>query len=69
MSFGYAVGDFVLVTQLAWATVQNARRAYGAYGELTREVCNFISFYNVLSRSVEAGNHSLIEEKIIDERR
>jgi hypothetical protein len=40
MSFGYAVGDFFLVTQLAWATVQNARRACGAYDELTREVCN-----------------------------
>lgn len=40
MSFGYAGGDFVLITQLAWATVQNARRACGAHDELTREVSN-----------------------------
>jgi hypothetical protein len=38
MSFGYSVGDFVLLTQLAWKVVQNARKACGAHEELTREV-------------------------------
>lgn len=38
MSFGYGVGDIILVTQLAWKCVQNAREACGNYNELTREV-------------------------------
>ncbi|MCJ1457492.1 hypothetical protein MMC28_007860 [Mycoblastus sanguinarius] len=38
MSFGYSVGDAVLLTGLAWRTVQNARKACGEYDELTREV-------------------------------
>jgi hypothetical protein len=47
MSFGFSVGDFVLLTQLAWSTVQNARRACGAHDELTREVT---SLHRVLQR-------------------
>ena len=38
MSFGYSLSDFVLLTQLAYSTVQNARKACGAHSELTREV-------------------------------
>lgn len=38
MSFGYSVGDFLSLTQLAWKTVQNARKACGEHDELTREV-------------------------------
>jgi hypothetical protein len=38
MSFGYAIGDFVLLTQLAWDVVQNSRKACGAHDELTSEV-------------------------------
>jgi hypothetical protein len=38
MSFGYSVGDFVIVTQLAYSTVQNARKACGAHSALAREV-------------------------------
>jgi hypothetical protein len=38
MSFGYAIGDFIAVTQLAWRTVQNTRKACGEHDELTREV-------------------------------
>lgn len=37
MSFGYSVGDFVLLTQLAWRTVQHARQACGEHDELARE--------------------------------
>lgn len=37
MSFGYSVGDAILLTQLAWRTVQNARKACGEYDELTQE--------------------------------
>ena len=47
MSFGYSVGDAVLITQLAWKTVQNARKACGEHDELTREV---LSLHVVLSR-------------------
>lgn len=38
MSFGYSAGDAILLTQLAWKTVQNARKACGEHDELTREV-------------------------------
>ena len=38
MSFGYSVGDAILLTQLAWRTAQNARKACGEHDELTREL-------------------------------
>lgn len=47
MSFGYSIGDVITVTQLAWKTVQNARKACGEYDELTREV---LSLHIVLRR-------------------
>lgn len=47
MSFGYSIGDVITVTQLAWRTVQNARKACGEYDELTREV---LSLHIVLRR-------------------
>jgi hypothetical protein len=47
MSFGYSVGDFVLLTQLAWRIVQNSRKARGVYDELTSEVT---SLHIVLQR-------------------
>ena len=47
MSFGYSVGDAVLLTRLAWKIVQNSRKACGEHDELTREV---LSLHNVLQR-------------------
>lgn len=38
MSFGYSFSDAVLLTQLAWDTFQNARKACGEYDELTQQV-------------------------------
>lgn len=38
MSFGYSVGDLLGLTQLAWKTVQNSRKACGEHDELTRGV-------------------------------
>lgn len=40
MSFGYSIGDAILLSQLAWTVVQNSRRACGEHDELTREVLN-----------------------------
>ncbi len=37
MSFGYSVGDAILLGQLAWRTVQNSRKACGEHNEFTRE--------------------------------
>jgi hypothetical protein len=51
MSFGYSVGDLVGLTQLAWKTVQNSRKACGEHGELTREVK---SLHFVLRRAEQA---------------
>lgn len=47
MSFGYSVGDAILLTQLAWTVVQNSRKACGEHDELTRE---FLSLHAVLQR-------------------
>jgi hypothetical protein len=47
MSFGYSVGDGLLLVQLAWSTIQGARRACGEYDELTVEVS---SLHRVLQR-------------------
>ena len=38
MSFGYSVGDAVLLTHIAWETAQNAQKACGEHDELTQEV-------------------------------
>ena len=38
MSFGYSVGDAVMLTQLAWKTVKNTQKACGEHDELTQEV-------------------------------
>lgn len=37
MSFGFSFGDFVLLVQLAFRTVDNARKACGEHNELTHE--------------------------------
>ena len=47
MSFGYSLGDAVLLTQVAWKTLQNTRKACGEHDELTREV---LSLHIVLQR-------------------
>ena len=38
MSFGFSVGDVVLLGQLAWKAVQNSQKACAEHDELTREV-------------------------------
>ena len=46
MSFGHSISDFALLFQLAWRTVENARKACGEYDDLTKEV---LSLHTVLS--------------------
>jgi hypothetical protein len=38
MSFGFAIGDFLVVTKLAWDVVQNSRKACGVHDSLTHDV-------------------------------
>lgn len=47
MSFGFSIGDFVLLTKLAYRTIQNARSACGVHSDLEREVS---SLHIVLQR-------------------
>jgi len=47
MSFGFGIGDFILLTDLAWTTVENARKACGALDSLT---CEVNSLHIVLQR-------------------
>ena len=47
MSFGYSVSDAILLSRLAWKTVQNTRKACGEHDKLTQEV---LGQYIVLRR-------------------
>lgn len=53
MSFGYSIGDAVLLTQLAFKTVQNARKACGEHDELTQEVLSLHMVLRRLERAVK----------------
>lgn len=52
MSFGFSVGDFVLLTQLAWRTLQNARQACGDYDELAQEASSLLVVLQQLEKEV-----------------
>lgn len=47
MSFGFAIGDFIILLQLASRVVRDSRKACGAHDELTHEVS---SLHTVLQR-------------------
>lgn len=61
MSFGYAIGDVIAVTQLAWNTVQNARKACGEHDELTREVLSLHVVLRRLEQEVEKPENPINE--------
>lgn len=67
MSFGFSIGDFVTIGQLAYSIVQKSRKACGAHHELTREVTSLHIVLQRLQREVEDPN-SLIN-RIDDGRR
>jgi hypothetical protein len=67
MSFGYSIGDGVLLAQLAWTTVKGARQACGEHDELTREVS---SLHRVLQRlHRELANPDSLLHRAEDDRR
>src|SRR6266536_211337 len=67
MSFGYSIGDFILLTKLAYTTVQNARKACDAHDALVREVS---SLHIVLKRlEVEVSKPESILNRTEDNRR
>ena len=61
MSFGYAVGDFLALTQLAWRVVENSRKACGAHAELTREATSLHIVLQRLEREVSKPRSILIQ--------
>ncbi|KAL8797398.1 MAG: hypothetical protein Q9195_000553 [Heterodermia aff. obscurata] len=54
MSFGSSIGDLVLLTQLAWKTVQNCRRACGEYAALTHETTTLHTLLQRLESEVQS---------------
>ncbi|CZR57781.1 uncharacterized protein PAC_07670 [Phialocephala subalpina] len=52
MSFGFSIGDFIALTQLASKVVSGARSACGAHDELTREVTSLEIVLRLLQREV-----------------
>lgn len=63
MSFGYSVGDFVLLTQLAWTVAENSRKACGEHDELAREVNNLHMVLRRLSDEVSKPDSLLSVDK------
>lgn len=66
MSFGYSVSEVVLITELAWRTFQNSRKACGEYDELTREVSSCHAVLGRLERELE-DSESLLSKENDDE--
>ncbi|KUJ15015.1 uncharacterized protein LY89DRAFT_720429 [Mollisia scopiformis] len=62
MSFGFSIGDFLALTQLASNVVSGARRACGAHNELTREVNSLHIVLRQLSREVSKPKSILNSE-------
>ncbi|KAF8862407.1 hypothetical protein BDZ45DRAFT_570072, partial [Acephala macrosclerotiorum] len=62
MSFGYSIGDFIALTQIAYDTVQNAHKACGAHANLTREVNSLHIVLNRLQLEVSKPD-SLLNRK------
>ena len=52
MSFGYSIGDAVLLTRLAWSTVQNCRKACGIHHEITRETAGLHTVLQRLGKEI-----------------
>lgn len=59
MSFGFSIGDFVLLTQLAYTTVSKARKACGEAGSLTHEVNSLHIVLQRLELEVSKSNSIL----------
>jgi hypothetical protein len=67
MSFGYSIGDGIALVQLAWNTVQGARKACGEYDELTVEASNLHKVLQRLQREL-AHPESLVNHADDDRR-
>lgn len=63
MSFGYSIGDFVSLAQLAWTVVNNTRMACGEHDELAREVNNLRIVLQRLSEEVSKPDSLLNVDK------
>lgn len=63
-SFGFSVGDAVSLTQLAWTTVQNTRKACGEHDEIARQASSLHILLQRLEHEVE--NPSSLFNKSID---
>ena len=68
MSFGSSIGDLVLLTQLAWKTLQNCRRAYGEYNALTLEATSLHTLLKRLENELQRPD-GLINRDIDDVRK
>ena len=62
MSFGYSIGDAITLVQLAWRTVEGARKACGEHDDLTTEVLRhhavLAHVQSEISDPASAINHS-----------
>ena len=66
MSFGSSIGDLVLLTQLAWKTVQNCRRACGEYAALTLETTSLHNLLQRLESELQSPNRLIVNRDTDD---
>lgn len=53
MSFGFSISDAITITQLAWKTIQNSRKACGEHDDFTREVSSLHLVLQRLQQEIE----------------
>ena len=66
MSFGSSIGDLVLLTHLAWKTVQNCRRACGEYAALTLETTSLHDLLQRLESELQSPNGLIVNRDTDD---
>ncbi|EHL03761.1 hypothetical protein M7I_0113 [Glarea lozoyensis 74030] len=67
MSFGFSIGDGVMLTKLVWQTVEGTRKACGEYSEMTREARSLGQVFERLRGEIASPESALHRAK--DERK
>jgi hypothetical protein len=52
MSFGFSIGDGVMLTRLVWRTIEGTRKACGEYNEMTREARSLAQVFERLHNEI-----------------
>jgi hypothetical protein len=62
MSFGYSVGGFVALVQIAHRTYRNCQKAGDEYVEIARETCSLHSVLKILRIESKSSNSAVFKQ-------